>query len=271
MTTTITGPKGRPARTSKAFRTLGTATLGLVMLLGMLIGTVPTASAASYYASAIAPGNNVRACADTVEPCRVLTTTTSTGRMQCWRDAGWATGRYSSNRWFLMELSNGQEGFVHSSFVTNQTSVPNCNSLARVLAADFALAQVKSRSAYAPAEYGQGALGGMDWNPGPNREWSGDCAKLPYIAYKRVGVSYPLNHAIGQWTDLASRRGNNAYLPRYGDPVFFAIGTYGHTGLYIGGQSMVGTQSGDWAYKPVDIYPLFNNGYGTYLGWAKVS
>ncbi len=251
------------------------AAAALCLLATTLVSTAaapaPAASAAVYFGSTIAAGNNVRACADVTEPCRVLTTTTSTGRMQCWRDGGWATGRYSSNRWFLMELSNGQEGFVHSSFVTNQTSVPNCSSLARVLAADWALAQVKARAVYAPPEYGQGSMGGLDWRPGPDREWSGDCAKLPYLAYRRVGVNYPLNHAIGQWNDLASRRGSNAYLPRYGDPVFYSIGGFGHTGLYVGGQSIVATQAGDWAYKPVEIYPMFNNGYGTYLGWAKVS
>lgn len=121
---------------------------------GTLVLSVQPARAASYYASTIVPGNNVRACASTADPCQVLTTTTSTGRMQCWRDGGWANGRYNSNRWFLMELSNGQEGFVHSSFVTNQTSVPNCNALPRVLAADFALDQVKSKDSLAPAAYG---------------------------------------------------------------------------------------------------------------------
>lgn len=47
--------------------------------------------------------------------------------MFCWVDAQWATGNYSSNRWFLVGPAyDNHSGYVHSSLVANQTSVPDC-------------------------------------------------------------------------------------------------------------------------------------------------
>jgi hypothetical protein len=47
--------------------------------------------------------------------------------MICWVDAQWATGNYSSNRWFEVEPAyDPAVGYVHSSLVANQVSVPHC-------------------------------------------------------------------------------------------------------------------------------------------------
>lgn len=245
---------------------------------GALTATAKPAAAADYYASRITPGMNVRVCAD--PGCQVATSTTTTGRMQCWRDGGMATGKYSSKRWFLMELNNGQEGYVHSSFVTNQVTVPNCGTIPRVLAADWALGQVGN--GFAPAEYGNGVWG-MDWNPGPSREWAGDCAKLPFIAYKRQGLNYPLGNAANsyyaEWETLG-RMGmqRTATLPRYGDPVYYSLNqpsSAGHTAIYVGGLLVVGTQGMDFAKDaagnplPVAVYSI--DRYPGRLGWAKFS
>jgi hypothetical protein len=47
--------------------------------------------------------------------------------MMCWIDAQWATGNYSSNRWFRVEPAyDPNVGYVHSSLVANQVSVPHC-------------------------------------------------------------------------------------------------------------------------------------------------
>jgi hypothetical protein len=47
--------------------------------------------------------------------------------MLCWIDAQWATGNYSSNRWFRVEPAyDPNVGYVHSSLVANQVSVPHC-------------------------------------------------------------------------------------------------------------------------------------------------
>lgn len=52
--------------------------------------------------------------------------------VKCYVDAGWATGNYTSNRWFLAYLNTTNTGrtplwlYVHSSYVTNQSRVPSC-------------------------------------------------------------------------------------------------------------------------------------------------
>ena len=47
--------------------------------------------------------------------------------MMCYVDAQWATGNYSSNRWFKVEPAyDPAVGYVHSSLVANQVGVPRC-------------------------------------------------------------------------------------------------------------------------------------------------
>lgn len=45
--------------------------------------------------------------------------------MLCWKDGGWANGRYWSNRWFFVD-TDIVTGWVHSSLVANQTWVRRC-------------------------------------------------------------------------------------------------------------------------------------------------
>ncbi|WP_433077791.1 hypothetical protein ACQP1P_35500 [Dactylosporangium sp. CA-052675] len=54
----------------------------------------------------------------------------------CWQDGDWATGNYSTNRWFkvyVWESYNGFDNpqwlFVHASYVYNQPVVPRCNGI----------------------------------------------------------------------------------------------------------------------------------------------
>ncbi|HUY52285.1 MAG TPA: hypothetical protein VMV92_42370 [Streptosporangiaceae bacterium] len=48
--------------------------------------------------------------------------------MICWIDAQWATGNYSSNRWFKVEPEYDLNvGYVHSSMVADQARVPECH------------------------------------------------------------------------------------------------------------------------------------------------
>lgn len=50
--------------------------------------------------------------------------------VDCWKDGDWATGNYYSNRWFRAYVTHTggatQWAFVHSSFVTNQSTVRVC-------------------------------------------------------------------------------------------------------------------------------------------------
>jgi hypothetical protein len=259
---------GSSARTA---RQAAVVMLTTILLAVAGLSAVPTANAAEYYSSTLTGTNvNVRPCVNTASStCNPVATSGSATRvrMTCWRDGSSATGNYTSVRWFLAELNTagGPEGFIHSSFVTNQTEVPECGTLARVRAADWALGQVGQTRA--PGEFN-----GMNWAPGPVGEWSGDCAKLVYLAYTRAGVgSYPLKNAIEQWNALPNKSAaSRGYLPRYGDPVFWNIARpYGHTAIYVGGTRAVGTQGLDHDNLPVAIYDL--NRYANYLGYAKAA
>ncbi|MGN9807464.1 hypothetical protein [Micromonospora sp. L32] len=234
-------------------------------MIGMVASAAP--AQAAYYSSTVVSGVNLRPCVDTNNGnCSPVGTTGSstTAKMECWRDGSWATGAYYSNRWFLLELSDTREGFVHSSYVGSQTAVPNCNDLPRVRAADWAIAQIgqtRASEAYWYSPY--------DWRPGELGEWSGDCAKLPTIAYRNAGVNYYLANAINQWNYYANAGLTRSGIPRYGDPVWWNETQWGHTAIYIGGTTAVGTQGLDGQWKPVARYDIYS--HANYLGWAKVS
>lgn len=219
--------------------------------------------------TAVTSGVNIRPCTNLGRSvCAPVGVTNGSGvaAMRCWRDESWATGAYSSNRWFLLYLTDGREGYVHSSFVSGQYGVPNCNSLAYVRAADRALTyyqQVYANRSLADA-YGTG------WRPGPHGEWSGDCAKLTHSAYAYgAGVGYYLHDAIQQYYYYRNARVIYGGIPRYGAPVFYNTGDrWGHTALYIGGTTVISTQGYDHAAKPVERRDI--NSFRTYLGWARI-
>jgi hypothetical protein len=49
----------------------------------------------------------------------------TTVSMRCWADTSWWYGNYSSPRWFYVTVG-WSGGWVHSSFVLGQISVPHC-------------------------------------------------------------------------------------------------------------------------------------------------
>jgi len=153
-----------------------------------------------------------------------------------------------------MELNNGQEGYVHSSFVGSQVAVPNCSSLPRVLAADWALARIGNIDA-----------------PAPYYKWSGWCLGFVNMAYQSAGV-YKLSapSAIDQWRTLQSQGLTRGGIPRYGDPAFTSASASGHVFVYIGGRYGVGTQGAAGANRPIGIYDMYN-AYPSYLGWGRIT
>ncbi len=232
----------------------------VTVLLAALSLTVTSPASAATYPTQVYAGNNVRAGAST--SFRVVATTTSTARMQCWRDLQVVSG---SPRWFLVELSNGQEGFIHSSLTvpSTQTSTPKCDTLQRVRAADWALAQLGKTYDDTGRQ--------VTWAPGPDKEWSGDCLAFVNHSYRIAGhTGLGAATAIGQWNSPpAGAIKMTGLLPRYGDPVFTNIPSVGHTAIYIGGTSMIGTQGVDGSRLPIEIYSLYNK-YPTYQGYLKL-
>jgi hypothetical protein len=241
----------------------------IVMLLGLMLAGGLVAPSAHAAAPAVSNSVNLRPCVNTGHGvCAPVGHTGSSGlyKMRCWRDGSWATGAYSSNRWFLIALNDGQEGFVHSSYVRNQAPVPNCNTLPYVRAADWALTQIGRT--YAESNVA-GMYAASDWAPGPYGEWSGDCAKFTQSAFRLAGVGYETGNAIVQYQKYRNRGLIYQGLPRFGDPVFYNTALpYGHTAIYIGGNSVVTTRGYDHAGLTVARVPL--NSFANYLGWALV-
>lgn len=235
------------------------AAVTLVLAVGI---TAEPASAATLNGSNV----NLRACVDLSNAvcAKPVGTTGSAGivKMRCWRDGTTVTGNYRSQRWFLVMLTDDREGYVHSSFVTNQQNVPECTTLAYVRAADFAIAQVGR--VYASSSTAAQYLA-SDWGT-PYAEWSGDCAKLTGSSYRSTGSDYPKADAIGQYRAFRNAGKILGGIPRYGSPVFFNVTNWGHTAIYIGGTSIVSTQKLDGARLPVVVQDI--NSYGSYLGYA---
>lgn len=241
---------------------------GIFSALCLGLGALLVASPAS--AATVTSGVNIRPCVDLGQAvCAPLGSTNGTGinTLRCWRDGSWATGNYPSNRWFLAYLSDGREGYVHSSFVAGQYATPNCSTLAYVRAAD------KARSyygqTYATSDIAS-EFSASDWAPGPYAEWSGDCAKLTSSAYRHgAGLSYASGNAIVQYRTYKNAGPILGGIPRYGAPVFYDIAApYGHTAIYIGGTTIITTQGMDNARLRVVRKDLYS--YANYLGWAKI-
>jgi hypothetical protein len=88
--------------------------------------TAPPASAASSYIGSNSGGAWVRTCASMTCFQKTWLTNGTPVTMQCWTDGQWVNppnSDYGSARWFKV---GGYVGYVHSSLVENQTSVPHC-------------------------------------------------------------------------------------------------------------------------------------------------
>lgn len=259
--------RGRRSSPSRVARVTVALTGSVVMFLASAVATAGTASAAS-----VSTGVNIRPCVDLSRSvCASVGTTGSTTvkAIRCYRDGSWATGAYASNRWFLVYLGDGREGYVHSSFVAGQYATPACTTLAYVRAADKALSYIDQvpDAAYAPADI---ATRYTDWAPGPYAEWSGDCAKLTHSAYRYgAGVTFATGNAIDQYNSYRTAGKILGGIPRYGAPVYYNIAApYGHTAIYVGGTTIVTTQGFDNNRQPVIRKGLYD--YANYLGWAVV-
>lgn len=76
--------------------------------------------------------SNLRPCV-TIRSSRCAPVGTTAGaRIEsviCHRTGSWATGEFRTNRWLLVQLDDGREGYVHGSHVINVEATPECESL----------------------------------------------------------------------------------------------------------------------------------------------
>lgn len=251
----------------RRLRWLATAVAAAIVIIAQAFLSVLPASAAT---PSVEAGVNLRPCVSLSNGNCAPVGVTDGGtlyKMRCWRDGTSVTGNYTSQRWLLVSLRNGQEGYVHSSYVTNQVGTPSCSTLPYVRAADFAISLIGQTyaSSTVAGDYTAG-----DWAPGPYGEWSGDCAKLTGSSFTRgAGVGYRRGNAIDQYNGYRNDGKIYGGIPRYGDPVFYNIAApYGHTAIYIGGLTIVSTQGMDHANLPIAKRGLYS--FSSYLGWAAI-
>lgn len=133
---TLTRRRRPGSRFRRSVRLVSLMLTALALALAGLVA--PTAAHADPYPSAdVQVGANIRSCASTA--CSSYGTVgrdsdfTGTQRswVECYADGGWATGNYSSNRWFLVYVhayasSYAFWGYVHASYVYNQPTVVRC-------------------------------------------------------------------------------------------------------------------------------------------------
>jgi hypothetical protein len=243
-------------------RALSRAAVILTLVTGGVLTGAPGA-----HASTAADAANIRACVNVDSSVCAPTTSVprnTTVSMSCWRDAAKSTvGLYASPRWFLVRVADGREGFMHSSLVSGQTSVPNCNTLARVRMADWAIAQ--HGKVYANSS-DAALFTASDWAPGPYGEWSGDCIKYSWTAAYRAGVSMPRGNAINVYNSYKNAGRIRGGYPAYGQPVFWNVTSYGHTQVSLGSNATIGTRGLDNNGYTVARQSV--SSYSSYLGWA---
>lgn len=219
-------------------------------------------------ASTITQSANVRPCVNTASPsCNAIGTFgagTPVG-MVCWIDGSWTTGAYGSNRWFLVRRSDGYEGFVHSSLVGGQTTVPSCSTQERVKAGLEAIKRVGQVTA---SSSDAALFASSDWAPGPYGEWSGDCKKLVYVAHYRAGKQLVGGDAWATfsyyWNRTSAKGGG---YPRYGSLVGFkTYMPYGHIAVAVGGSRIVSTRGTDG--QRLSNALLSTSSLPSYAGWV---
>jgi hypothetical protein len=135
--------KAQIVRNTSALQKLSAFVVALIVTMSIMLSAAQPAAAAypccvnvqagaAARMSAGGPIANLGAFAGWVTPDQFLGRTSNVQKsyVYCYADGAWATGNYSSNRWFqvYVHLSNGKLGrfFVHSSYVYNQISVPRC-------------------------------------------------------------------------------------------------------------------------------------------------
>lgn len=226
---------------------------------------LPEASAAGPYLTGSA---SVRSCVTTSNPyCAPFATFSArtSVAMVCWIDGSTATGAYTSNRWFLVRRgSDGYEGFVHSSRVGSQVRTPACNTVVRVKAGLQALRRVGQ-------VYANNADASRfnDWAPGPRGEWSGDCKKLAWVAYKDAGLTLIGGNAKPTFDSYYASRSmkGKGRLPRYGALVGFnTYLPYGHIAVAVGGDRIATTNGVDGQRRANTISRT--SSFSAYAGWV---
>lgn len=245
----------------------------LAVLTFTLVASALVASPASAAPTSVAVNSDMRACPDlSIEGCKKILYTIPSGSqvsMVCWYDSSWWTGRYSSNRWFVVKYG-AREAWVHSSQVVNQTTVGWCGNVTRVMAA-------RNAAHWTGQTHANGTVSAYfsasQWSPGPYGEWSGDCVKLGVAAYRAAGKTITSGStAYNQYLAYKNQGAIKTGTPPIGALVFYdrtSTNSAGHVAVAVGADHAATTIGVDGQQKKNEIRTTTAAGQGgAYLGWA---
>lgn len=185
-------------------------------------------------------------------------------RMNCWIDDSYVAG---SARWFYVTTSTGVKGFVHSSRVGKQETIPNCKDQRGVIAARRAAMQLGELK---PNEVEKLGNTNMD-------RWSGWCYVFVRAAHVLSHGTSPLTTsagtALGAYQEY-DRRGLvsktlDANAISVGSLVFWTNVPGGHAAIYVGNGFVASTQGGRSDYKPNHRVALLSGPNGKPAGWVS--
>jgi hypothetical protein len=204
---------------------------------------------------------NVRICPSTACGVVGVLRTATPVSMICWQDGPVSImGNYATPRW-LKVTGGGLTGFVHSSFVVNQTAVGNCNVAPQSGALAWSMAHVGSYAPTAAEKFGN-----------PTDRWSGWCALFVYGAHK-IGaksttvVSGNANQMLATYRARGMVRTGTAPA---GALLFWGAtpgNYYGHTAIATADGRAVGTRGYGYQYLPVSVYAI--SAVPNYVGWVN--
>lgn len=253
-------------RLRQRLRPATVATIVALQLLvpALIVKPAPAAAASPRMAAA----GTLRDCVEDINVCgwhtRIAAGTTL--KMSCWEDGRTATGRYSSNRWFYVTTPSKQRGFVHSSWVENQTTVGRCSSHVGVRAAAWA-AEQRGRRSPRPSEAAQV---GID-----DGRWQGWCKGFAAMSHEAFGRNVVGGDAWDTWQHFRSagvaRTSVDPDKIAIGSLVFYDVARpYGHVAVYVGNGYVMSTQGsyGTTTGRGLPIARLSLTHWGEPVGWV---
>jgi hypothetical protein len=138
------GDPSTPSIARKALRPVARLIATLLVAVGLIsagAAVTTAASATSYPFADVQVGASARTAPylsntyiGTVLQDPGSSSNTQRSWVKCYKDGDWATGNYSTNRWFQVYVYESRDGYanpqwvyVHASFVYNQPAVPACS------------------------------------------------------------------------------------------------------------------------------------------------
>lgn len=184
-------------------------------------------------------------------------------RMNCWRWGTETTGAYLSAKWFYVTtLNTSRKGYVHSSRVGSQTTVPECGTHRGIITLTWAAQHVGVRETTAAER---------QTIPTNTKYWAGYCATFTraatlmgaHYAPRYAGDAKPRYYAYSS-AGLVTRTGE----PMVGAHVFWPnLSTYGHTAIYLGNGHVATTRGMPGATTEIQRVPTST--FGAPSGWVN--